>query len=341
MQTVAEDNNKKPLVTVLLPVYNAEAHLAEAIQSILSQTFRDFELLIINDGSTDRSAQVIASFKDERIRLVNNESNHKLIATLNKGFDLARGKYIARMDADDISLPQRLQRQFDFMESHSEVGICGSWFRSFGTHSTVVKYPEKDEDIRVMMLYQIPFSHPTVMLRREVVEKHHIRFLPEFIHAEDYEAWVRLIPLTKFANLPEVLLQYRLHEQSVSASYRGIQEKNTYKIISKVFENAGMRVSDEEIKLFREVAYAGFKAEKEFIERAESILRRLVESNDRTHYLPDAALKKFIFEKWFHLCYNTTSLGRWVYDYYHQSHLSGLGKLPLKRRLNFRFKTLA
>lgn len=336
-----KEKTMAPLVTVLLPVYNAESHLAEAVQSILNQTFRDFEFLIINDGSTDRSAEIIASFNDERIRMVSNESNLKLITTLNKGLDLARGKYIARMDADDISLPNRLQRQVEFMEAHPEVGICGTWFRSFGTHSTVVKYPEKDEDIRVMMLYQIPFSHPTVMLRREVLEKRHIRFLSEFIHAEDYEAWVRLMPFTRFANLPEILLQYRLHGQSVSSSHRDIQDRNTYKIIAMVFENAGIKLSNEEIRLFRQVAYADFRAEKEFIEKAESILARLVESNDHTHYLPQVALKKFVYEKWFHLCYNTTSLGRWVYNYYYQSPLSRLGRMPLKRRLNFKFKTLA
>jgi len=326
------------ILTVLLPVYNAEAYIAEAIESILSQTFGDFELLIINDGSTDSSPQIIGSFHDERIHFVNNQSNLKLIATLNRGIDLAKGKYIARMDADDVSLPQRLRKQVDFMEAHPDVGVCGSWFESFGGQRKVVEYPEKDEDIRIMMLYQTPFCHPSVIFRKEVFNKHGIRFLPEFIHAEDYEVWVQLADRTRFANIPEALLRYRLHSGSVSSSHQSVQEKNTLKIIRMAFEKAGMKVNDAEIKLFREIAYSHFKAEKDLILEAERILSRLVESNNQTHFLPDKELKKFAFEKWFHLCYNTTALGNWVYDTFHKSPLSALGTIPVMHRLKFAVK---
>lgn len=336
-QNVSEAGGVIP-VTVLLPVFNAELHVAEAVQSILRQTFRNFELLIINDGSTDRSLEVISSFKDRRIRLVNNESNLKLIPTLNKGIDLATGKYIARMDADDISLPQRLQKQVDFMESHPEVGVCGTWFETLGNKKHIVKYPEKDGDIRIMMLYQTPFCHPSIVFRKEVFDRHGIRFLKEFIHAEDYEVWVRLATHTQFANLPEVLLQYRRHEKSVSSAYQDIQEKNTIAIIRMVFEKTGLTLTDEEIVLFREVAYSNFKAERAFIKKAEKILAGLIEANRQSHFLPDETLKKFAFEKWFHLCYNTTSLGRWVYDYFQQSPLSKLMRLPFKNRLKFALK---
>ncbi|HXH19354.1 MAG TPA: glycosyltransferase [Chitinophagales bacterium] len=331
---------KIPLVTVLLPVYNAEAHVAEAIQSILSQTFRDFELLIINDGSTDRSLEIIRSFNDARIRAESNESNMKLIATLNKGIDLARGKYIARMDADDVSLPERLQKQVDFMETHSEVGVCGTWFQLFGNSGEIVKYPEKDENIRIMMLYQTPFCHPSIIFRKDVFDKYGIRFLPEFIHAEDYEAWVRLAGLTHFANIPEVLLKYRIHEQSVSAAHQKIQERNTHRIIRRAFEKAGMSISDEEVHLFREVAYSHFKAEKKFVLSAEAILVRLLESNRKTKFLPENALEQFVFDLWFHLCYNTTRLGKWVHHVYYHSPLSKLRRMPVEYRWKFALKVL-
>jgi len=327
-----------PLVTVLLPVYNAEAYVGEAVQSILVQTCRDFELLIINDGSTDRSLEIIRGFRDNRIRVINNETNIRLIATLNKGMDLARGKYIARMDADDISLPERLRKQADFMETHPEVGVCGTWFELFGNHKKIVKYPEKDESIRIMLLYQTPFCHPSVMLRKEVFDRHAVRFLPEFIHAEDYEVWVRIAPYTRFANIPEALLRYRLHEQSVSSAHRSIQETNTCRIIRQAFEKTGIQPGDEEIMVFRQVAYSHFKADKQFVQKAESILLRLLAANSRTHFLPDDALKKFVFEKWFHLCYNTTGLGRWAYDCFYRSPLSKLGKVPLYKRLAFGIK---
>jgi len=329
-----------PIVTVLLPVYNAERYIALAVESILKQSFRDFELLIINDGSTDNSLEIIRSFKDERIRLVTNESNQKLIATLNKGIQLARGKYIARMDADDISLPERLQKQVDFMESHPEVGVCGAWFEPLELPGKAVKYPERDENIRIMMLYQTPFCHPVVMLRKEVLAQQNIFFSPDFIHGEDYEMWVRLSSVTQFANIPEVLLRYRSHESSVSASYPSIQKAKTYAVVRMVFEKTGLNVSDSEIELFRDIVHAKFKVDKDFIQQGETLLLKLLEANKRTHYQPVAELQQFVSEKWFHLCYNTTSLGAWMYALYFNSALSKYQKMNLGIRLKFIIKTM-
>jgi glycosyltransferase involved in cell wall biosynthesis len=135
------DANTNPLVTVLMPVYNGEEFLHEAIESILKQTYLNFELLIINDGSTDSSENIILSYPDTRIRYIKNESNIKLIATLNNGFALAQGKYIVRMDADDYSVKERLQKQVAFMEANPEVTLAGSWFETIGDEpSRVVKY---------------------------------------------------------------------------------------------------------------------------------------------------------------------------------------------------------
>ena len=138
-----------PLVTVLMPVYNGEKYLKEAIESILNQTFKDFEFLIINDGSTDNSVKIIQSFNDLRIRLIHNESNIGLIKTLNKGLKLSNGKYIARMDCDDVSLPKRLSVQINFMEKHPEIGVCGSWVKIIGLEQKFInKYPQKHEEAR-------------------------------------------------------------------------------------------------------------------------------------------------------------------------------------------------
>lgn len=331
---------KDPLVTVLLPVYNAELYIAEAVESILRQTFRDFELLVMNDGSKDKSSEIIRSFKDERVRLVENESNLRLIATLNKGIKLAKGKYIARMDADDVSLPDRLQKQVSFMQAHPEVGVCGTWFESLGAPRKVVKYPEGDAAIRIMMLYQTPFCHPSVIVRKEVLEKNDILFSPDFIHGEDYEMWIRLSPHTRFANIPEVLLQYRLHENSVSASNQSVQQEKTYNVIRLAFKKAGMQISNEEITLFRQVIYAQFKADKHFITEAERLLSQLVKANEQTKFLPEDELRRVVAEKWFHLCYNTTQLGAWVRRRYRDSKLPKPENPGLLTRLKFFVKSV-
>lgn len=331
---------KDPLVTVLLPAYNAELYLAEAVESILKQTFSDFELLVINDGSKDRSSEIVRSFKDERIRLVENETNLRLIATLNKGIKLAKGKYIARMDADDVSLPDRLQKQVAFMEAHPEAGVCGTWFEQLGNPGKVVKYPESDAAIRVMMLYQTPFCHPSVILRKEVLEKNQVFFSPDFIHGEDYEMWIRLSSYTRFANIPEVLLHYRVHESSVSVSNQSVQQEKTYNVIRLAFQKAGMSISNEEITVFRQVMYAEFRADKKFIAQAERTLSELIKANEQSKYLPEHELKRVVAEKWFHLCYNTTQLGAWVRRRYRDSKLPKPEHTGFMTRVKFFMKSV-
>jgi glycosyltransferase involved in cell wall biosynthesis len=166
-----------PRVTLILPVYNGEAYLRPAIDSLLRQTFRDFELLIIDDGSTDGSAAIVASYADERIRFQRNARNFGLIATLNKGFELARGEFIARMDCDDISLPHRLERQLDYLACHPDVALVGSWFEKLqGRRSRVVKTPVDHAAIRFFLIFDNTFLHSSIMIRRSLLEQFNLRF---------------------------------------------------------------------------------------------------------------------------------------------------------------------
>ena len=310
-----------PLVTVLLPVYNAEKYIGTAIESILDQTYEDFELLIINDGSTDRSQEIIKSYTDDRIQLVNNERNLKLIATLNKGLELARGIYIARMDADDISLPDRLELQVDFMQKNQNVGLCGSWYESFGDNNSVVRYPTSNDKIRIMMLYQTPFCHPSLMFRKELFSKNNIRFDPEFIHAEDLDVWVRLSGITQFANLPKILLRYRIHSSSISIAFTLTQQENTLRILKKQFHQMGSDLDDKEIQLYLDIAHATFRSSKDYIESVESLLVKLSGANRTSGYISEDIYNKYLAEKWFHICRNASSLGSWIYQKYKSSYL--------------------
>lgn len=325
-------SSSNPSITVLLPVYNAEAFVGEAIESILLQTFTDFELLIINDGSTDGSKKIIESFKDQRIRFVDNEKNIKLIATLNKGIDLAKGKYIARMDADDISLPNRLEMQFRFMENHPDVGICGTGFETFGKEQKVVKYPERDEDIRTMMLYQIPLCHATAILRRKVFINANLFFNSKFLHAEDYELWTRVADYTKLANIQDVLYMVRTHKGSVSQQYKDIQHWNTIQIIKKYFQKVGVNLTDEEVEKFRNIAYSVFPVDKEEVACSEQILFKIVNANRQSNYLPHKQFEEFVSSRWTNICLNATALGWWIYKKAITSHLSGLQhRIPFYR----------
>lgn len=213
-----------------MPSYNASEHIEEAIESILSQSFTDYEFIIINDGSTDDTEKKILKYEDSRIRYIKNNKNIKLIASLNKGFTLARGKYITRMDADDISLPNRLSTQVNFMESNPEIGISGGQMVIFGDNEGVSDYPISHEECVIGLLDQTCFSNNLFIIRKSLVEQFNFKFNPNYLHAEDYKFYTSLISKIKGANLTQTLTKYRRHDNSVSKMYFSTAFENRKKI---------------------------------------------------------------------------------------------------------------
>jgi glycosyltransferase involved in cell wall biosynthesis len=296
-----------PTVTVLMPVYNTAAYLREAVESILNQTYRDFELLVINDGSTDESPALLESFSDPRIRIVHNPVNSGLIATLNRGMELAQGKYIVRMDSDDISLPERVEKQVQYMESHPETGISGTWARIMGT-DRMIRYEEPDAAIRIRHLYQIHLIHPSVIMRKELIERHSLRFDESFKHAEDFDFFTRASAHMKLANLPLPLLLYRQHAGSVSFQHREIQEQNTRKVLLMQFSRLGFTAREQELELYRRFAESDFSLSREAIRNLAAILQKMALCNRASHYLPEPDFRQFLCRKWYHICVNAPEL---------------------------------
>lgn len=222
-----------PRITVLMPVYNGERFLGEAVRSILGQTWDDFELLLIDDGSSDNSPAIMASFTDPRIRIIRHTTNKGLVASLNAGLESARGEFVARMDADDVSLPQRLARQMTFMDDHPEVGICGTHARVINTEGKPLQRlsPPCGEVLAKMTWRPSPLIHPSVIMRRSIFQL--FRYDPEFVHTEDYELWLRASRTVRIENIPEILLLYRAHPASVSSSGKDIQLWNTFRAFGK------------------------------------------------------------------------------------------------------------
>lgn len=213
-----------PRVTVLMAVYNGERFLREAVESILGQSFRDFEFLIVNDGSTDRSGEMIRSFGDPRIRLVDNPENIGLTRSLNRGLELAKGALIARQDADDISLPERLEREIGFLDGHPEVAVVGCQASYIDEHGRERKAPVTGKattaaGIRWQMLFGSPFIHGSVLFRREIVWERLGGYDPAFRTSQDFELWSRLLAVAGAANLPERMVRFRTHAGSVSSRY--------------------------------------------------------------------------------------------------------------------------
>jgi len=205
------------LVTFLLPVYNGEKYLEEALKSLEAQTYKDFEVLIINDGSTDRTQEIINDFnsRDSRFKYISRE-NRGLIETLNEGLETIQTKYIARMDADDICHEKRLELQIQYMEENPHIGISGTNLRFFGDDEFDYCYSTDDQELKAGILLRPPFGHPSVIMRKELVEKHKLRYDFNFKDCEDYKLWLDMADVTTFGNVPQTLFYYRKHGESVS-----------------------------------------------------------------------------------------------------------------------------
>ena len=212
-----------PVISVVMSVLNGELYLREAMDSILAQTFPDFEFIIINDGSKDATSDILRSYadKDARIRVYDQE-NAGLINALNRGCTQARGKYIARMDADDIAAPSRLAQQYKFMEAHPQVGVVGGAVQFVNNKSELVKLEDQilldNNELQRELLERCVFWHPTVLFRTAIF--HAVGGYRRVLDAEDYDLWLRIAERADLANLPNVLVKYRLHPAQVSASKR-------------------------------------------------------------------------------------------------------------------------
>lgn len=230
---------QSPLISVAMPVYNGEQYLAEAIESILAQTFRNFELIIIDDGSTDASLEVLKLYekRDSRVRLIARE-NRNLATTLNDIVSLARGKWLARMDQDDIALPQRFERQLQWLEQ-TEADITGSWVQRFGTSDRrLVRLRQTDDAIKMELLFCSPFAHPSVMMRTVLIKQ--LCYDKAWEKVEDYDLWERAVRAGwKMTNIPEVLLLYRVHDTQISAKTASAQQYLTQQIRQRYWKFVG------------------------------------------------------------------------------------------------------
>lgn len=246
-----------PMISVVMPVYNAASFVAEAVDSILSQTYSDFEFIIIDDGSTDSSYQILQSYaaKDDRIKLYRNDINLKLPKTLNFGIAHAQGKYVARMDADDISLPERFAKQIEFMESHPDIGVCGSWFNEFSEIEEKAVTPNiTHEDIIVTMYFSNNcIAHPTVMMKASIFQQQNILYNENHMGiAEDYALWNECLNNNiRFHNLPIILLRYRIHgNQTTSSNFTKIQSHAQQIIMRNIRKYFYPAVSENNLLIF-------------------------------------------------------------------------------------------
>lgn len=210
-----------PLISVVLPVYNVAPYIAEAINSVLNQTIQDFEIIVIDDCSTDNTIAIVEAIEDCRIRIIKKAINKGLIDSLNIGFNEAKGDYIARMDGDDINVLNRFEKQLNILKNNPKIKACGCWLQEFGKTNNIIKHKEFHEEIVDRMLIHCSMSLGTVMFERLAVAE--FRFDESKKHVEDYDFWSKVAWSFELYNLQEVLYYYRVHDGQVSSKYKAIQ----------------------------------------------------------------------------------------------------------------------
>lgn len=333
-------SEKIPSVSVVMPVYNGGPFLKAAIESILNQTYKDFELILINDGSSDDSARIISSFNDGRIVSVTHEQNKGLIYSLNEGISLSRGKYIVRMDADDISLEDRFQKQVAFMEAHPQIGVAGTEYYSFSEIKLKKIYAYTEPEIlKSMLIFKSCLCHPSVIIRKSVLTENNIRYDERYKHAEDYDLWVQLSKVTKLSNVKGLLLKYRSHDQQVSISHTGIQKDNGYIIRENYLRELGFTYTEKDLQTNTILATNQLITLEQQLNDIENWLLKLTEQNDGTKKIEPKHFNFFMGKMWLDSC-GITNLGRIAYSKYFRSPLAKYYPLSSKEKIRFAAKCL-
>ncbi len=315
-----------------MSAYNAEKFLREAIESVLNQTYQQFELIIINDGSTDSTLAIIKSFQDHRIKIIDNEINRGLIYSLNKGIELSKGKLIARMDADDICMPNRLEKQVQMFELNQDAVIIGSDY--YLLNQSKLKYIKNrnDSDYQKAVLIFTPcFCHPTVMMKN-IFSQYKLSYHPDFLHAEDFKLWTDMAQYGTFLNVAQPLLKYRHHAKQVSNQYHEKQLKISSDIRGAYLQRLGFNISEEQIKIINFIGNNTFIRTIESLEAIESILLLLYEQNNSLKVFNTSSFSNFLLKFWFDSCGNT-SLGLRAYHLFFKSHITSLAHVTSRQKV--------
>ncbi|HWB24567.1 MAG TPA: glycosyltransferase [Chitinophagaceae bacterium] len=284
-----------------MPVYNAGNYLRASIESILGQSQGDFEFLIFNDASTDNSLDIIKSYNDSRIKIIDSPVNTGYLKHLNHGLQLARGKYIARMDADDISLPQRFEEQVKYLRQNPSVKIVGSYITVFAEQAgdiKIIKYPTLPGKIKWHAIKGTPLAHPAVMLDKKCLLQLEEFYKEEYYPSEDYEFWTRLLEKCNIGNIPQPLLKYRSHEMQTSSVKAELQKKNAMRIkkhyIRSLFNIRSEKLAEEIYLLFNNpslLKFAQFYCVAAFI-TGKALLTRGIDKKSLLLYIQKAAKTK-------------------------------------------------
>lgn len=293
-------------ISIVMPVYNSKDYIRESIESIINQTYPNWELIIVNEfGSNDGTEEIIKEYlkKDNRIILIQNAKKEGIAESLNIGLRQAKGDYIARMDADDISLPKRLEKQIEYLEEHKEIGLCGITPEYFGSQHIDWELETDKEQIRHNIFFYTPCVHPTIMFRREILDKYKIFYNKDFKATEDYDFFSRVLKVTNISNIKDkTLFKYRMSEFNATNRNNDIGIKLYSEVMKNSFKNyLNLEFTDEEIKLLNSnysiKEYNDLELYNKLVE-LETLLKRILSSaTENKNYDPEI-LFRTLHSRW-------------------------------------------
>ena len=318
---------KQALVSVVLPAYNSELYIKIAIQSILDQTYTNFELIIIDDGSSDGTKNIIQSFSDNRIRFFSNETNLGLITTLNKGIDLCQGEFIVRMDADDISLKNRIKKQVAFMQKHPDIAVSGSWYKAFNKgFQKKVKGYSNPNILKGILLFNTCLCHPATIIRKNILDKYNFKYDLTYKNVEDYDLWIRISKVAQLSNVPEFLFLYRTHNNQISQLHTQEQKLLANSLRKRFLNELGFIFSDKELDIHNLIAGNIFINSKNQLNEIETWLISLINQNKKLKCFDEDALCFVASKFWLDSC-GYSNLGFWAFKRYFKSELKNYHQL--------------
>lgn len=344
MDTNINKNVAKPLVSIIMAAYNADRYIAESIESILSQTYSNWELIIVDDASSDKTVEIANEYAkyDPRIKLICQDKNSGPAIARNQAIEKSLGKYVAILDSDDISLPSRIEEQVMFLEEHCNFGIIGSW-------TSVIDERGKEngfvwgntlptEKIPSMLLFKNYFTNSATMIRKVAIPMGGYR--AEFIPSEDYDLWVRIIKKWSGYNLQKVLTKYRVHQNGISQKRQPALKKAVDQIFEIQLANIDIIPNNEEIELHKMRSNLENPSIENYLDKKHQWMQKIRNANTRIGIYEEPYFSEILSDKWFESCNMSTNLGLIVWNNFWSSDLSTLAKLSLNQKIKFFIKCL-
>lgn len=298
------------ILSIIMPVCNRENYIAASVKSILSQTFTNFEFIIVNDGSTDKTVEIIKSFKDKRIQLIENNENKGIVYSRNRGLALAKGQYIGMFDSDDIAFPEKFEKQIQFLNNNPDIGMVGSWVKHIDEDGNILKskwkLDSKPEMIPAIMLFRNYFVQATVVIRKTAIPIG--AYSEGFDIVEDSKMWFDVSLKNKVANIQEYLLNYRMHTGGISNVGSKKHKDNSKKLFKYIFNFLEIEPTDKELELHYLIKNNEKIKNIDDIKAIEQWLLKIATQNKKTKKYNHKILRKVIFNRWVKSCYKAKML---------------------------------